>query len=190
MKGMQPVATPAALAAFIAGLDALASRNFPVQEVTTFLQATRFEKELLEPYSFFSEKRYTRNLLHKRPEYEILLLCWMPHQVSPIHGHEGEKCWMRVEAGELHFTDYESREEGGRTLVEARYSAIGTEGFVDGPAVIHRVANETNLPAMSLHLYARPFAQCDVFDKENHLKKKIDLSYDSMHGQLTNTVLF
>lgn len=190
MKGMQPVAMPPALVAFTAGLDELASKNFPAQEVTTFLQVARFEKELLEPYSFFSEKRYTRNLLHRRPEYEILLLCWMPNQASPIHGHEGEKCWMRVEAGELHFTDYESREDGGRSLVEARHSATGGPGFVDGPAVIHRVANETNLPAMSLHLYARPFTQCDVFDRESKSKKKVELSYDSMHGQLTNTVLF
>ena len=184
MKGALSIPKPKFLLDFIVGLDSLAKKNFPVSEVLAYLKASHFQEDLLEPYTFFSEKRYTRNLLHKRPEYEVLLLCWMPNQISPIHGHEGEKCWMRVESGELYFTNYVEKENAsGEVTVEPLDSQVGGQGFVDGPAIIHRVANQTLKPAMSLHLYAKPFAQCDVFDEEKHLKTRIGLGYDSVDGK-------
>ncbi len=184
MKGVVAIQKPKFLQEFIAGLDLLALKNFPVTEVSAYLSETLFEESWLEPYTFFSEKRYTRNLLHKLPEYEILLLCWMPHQVSPIHGHEGEKCWMRVEAGALHFTDFTENKSSGVVVIDPLKTQIGGRGFVDGPAFIHQVANRTEKPAMSLHLYARPFAQCDIFDQEHYIIARADLRYDSIDGKL------
>ena len=177
---------PLFLQAFITGLNALAKHNFPVPKVTAYLNTTPFQEDWLKPYMFFSEKKYTRNLLHKQPDYELLLLCWMPNQISPIHGHEGEKCWMRVEAGELYFTDYIETNGPNDIIVEPRHSQVGGRGFVDGPAFIHQVANRSFQPAMSLHLYARPFAQCDIFDQDKQMKKRVDLKYDSINGKSSN----
>ena len=35
-----------------------------------------------------------------------MLVCWPPHVSAPIHGHEGEKCWARVQTGELKICNY------------------------------------------------------------------------------------
>ena len=185
MKGARVVSMPSALQAFITDLDVLVGKNFPNEEVTQLFKQHPFDQEMLEPYTFLSEQRYTRNLLYKMPEYEVLLLCWSPQQKSPIHGHEGEKCWMRVEAGELYFSNYSLKSVDSEVFVDLDCSEVGGRGFVDGPAVIHRVENLTQAPAISLHLYARPFAQCDIFDKENRVRERVDLQYDSMYGKLT-----
>ncbi|MBM3886415.1 hypothetical protein FJ364_00660 [Candidatus Dependentiae bacterium] len=186
MKGMHEVSMSPVIQSFIKKLDMLATQNFPHDGIDDLFKNHPFDVEFLEPYVFFSDNFYTRNLLHKKPAYELLLLCWMPNQKSPIHGHEGEKCWMRVESGKLHFTDYSVKEIGEGVIVEPRYTIEGECGFVDGPAVIHHVENKANVPAYSLHLYARPFAQCDIFDLENRLKKRAELGYDSMYGKLTS----
>lgn len=186
MKGSCVVALSSQLKKFVSGLDELARAKFPVQDVLEYLKKGLLQPNDLEPYVFFSAQRYTRNLLYRQQEYELLLLCWMPGQASPIHGHEGEKCWMRVEQGSLHFTDYTSRKEGDTVVVEQKYSIEGGRGFVDGPAVIHRVINQGDVPAISLHLYARPFAQCDIFDHEKNITKRVELSYHSVEGKLVN----
>ena len=181
--------TTSALQEFIAALDLLSKANFPVDAVTQFLKTSPLAPKTLKPYIFFSRQRYTRNLLFKCPSYEILLLCWQPGQVSPIHGHEGEKCWMRVEQGELHFINYNVKEINGKSFVEVEHEATGNTGFVDGPAVVHRVENTSLEPALSLHLYARPLSKCDIFDKEHKTKHQIPLRYDSVGGKLLNVPL-
>ena len=52
------------------------------------------------------KKKYTRNLVYRNNDFEILFLCWSPEQIAPVHGHEGEKCWAKVESGKLQFCNY------------------------------------------------------------------------------------
>ena len=63
------------------------------------------EKDL-EKYDHRNETTYTRNLIHREKDFEIMLVCWPPHVSAPIHGHEGEKCWARVQTGELKICNY------------------------------------------------------------------------------------
>lgn len=170
------------LQCFVQGLDLLAKKNFPVEEVLAYLKLNFFSPGLVDRYRFFSDSWYTRNLLYKTPFYELLLLCWQPGQESPIHGHEGEKCWMRIEEGSLLFKNYDVIYKSDHLTVDPVDSVEGHEGFVDGPAVIHSVANISDKPACSLHLYAKPFARCDIFDANEHKKARVDLNYYSVNG--------
>lgn len=183
MKGAEAVPLSAPLKHFIVELDKLAANNFPAEGIIELFKTGAMGSDIFEPYTFFLQGRYTRNLIHKCPMYELILMCWAPHQKSPIHGHEGEKCFLRVQAGELLFTNYAMQEKGAEVILEPLNSAIGRPGFVDGPAIIHRVANESDSPAISLHLYARPFAQCDIFDEKAHTKQRATLGYDSEGGR-------
>ena len=111
----------------------------------------------LDPYIFYSNARYTRNLIHKAQDFELILMCWKPAQYSAIHGHEGQKCWMRVDFGTLEFTNYKNEPNLASALLKKIDTKIGKQGFVDGPAYIHSVRNNSDKEAMSLHLYAKPF---------------------------------
>jgi len=157
-----------------AGLDAGRMRQL--------LASTLVEPTSLDPYVRFEAGRYTRHLVHKSAEVEILVLCWAEGSGSPIHGHEGELCWARVERGTLSFTDY--REVSRQPLHVAPMGPpfVGGRGHVDGPADLHAVENPPALdgPAVSLHVYARPYDECDIYNLEEGTVRRVRLRYDSV----------
>jgi len=158
-------------------LYAFAKKNFPVEEITEFFRTTSIPLSQINPYLFFSPLKYTRHLVHRSADFELLYMCWSEGQKSPVHGHEGEKCWFRVEQGSLQIVNYRLTELN----VPCKMSIdIAQAGFVDGPADIHLVENNTTERAISLHLYARPFDVCDVYDVTNQQVSKKKLTYDSV----------
>jgi predicted metal-dependent enzyme (double-stranded beta helix superfamily) len=101
-----------------------------------------------------SHDHYTRHLLYGDPEgrFSILALVWNCGQKSPIHGHY---CWcgVGVYQGELTETYYREILGGPPMRVGSALRAPGTLSF-DGPSSgIHRIANEGDTPAISLHVY-------------------------------------
>lgn len=183
-KGQYFVEPSIALSEFIEKINKLSYQDFPVDEMMNLLRKNPLSVDLLEPYIFYSDARYTRNLIHKTSDFEVLLLCWQPGQHSPVHGHESEKCFMRVEVGNLQFTNYQEEPSGSKTLVKKLASNIGQVGYVDGPADIHAVANTSKHNALSLHVYARPFENCDIYLLDTNQKARVTLHYHSIHGKL------
>jgi len=118
---------------------------------------------------------------------EILVLCWAEGSRAPIHGHEGELCWARVERGILSFTDYREVSRQPLKVTPVAPAFVGGRGHVDGPADLHAVENPPNFgePAVSLHVYARPYDECDVYDLEEGTVRRVRLSYDSVPAGIT-----
>jgi cysteine dioxygenase len=168
---------------FIDRLNRFAERAFPLQEVQNFLQQCALGREELGPYLFFDSAQYTRNLIHNSQEFELLAICWQPGQEAPVHGHEGERCWSRVEKGKLRFTNYLERSAADSFDLKVLSTSVGTRGHVDGPADIHKVENPFQESAVSLHLYSRPFSACDIYDLENRMKVRKTLGYFSKYGE-------
>jgi len=127
-------------------------------EMGRFLTVSRIEPASLDGFVQFASGRYTRHLVHKDHDVELLVLCWATGAVAPIHGHEGEYCWARVERGQLTFRNY--REISRTPLkLEALGGAVDPPpGHVDGPADIHSVSNPLALgeDAISVHVYPSP----------------------------------
>ncbi len=158
----------------MAGLDADRMRQL--------LASTLVEPASLDAYVRFEPGRYTRHLVHKSAEVEILVLCWAEGSGSPIHGHEGELCWARVERGTLSFTDYREVSRQPLHVTPLGPALVGGRGHVDGPADLHAVENPPDLggPAVSLHVYARPYDECDIYDLEEGTVRRVRLRYDSV----------
>ena len=57
-------------------------------------------------------------------------------------------------------------------------------GFLDGPADIHSVENIQDEPAISLHLYTKPFGECDIYCIDKGTIERVPLVYDSMYTEL------
>ena len=91
---------------FIKSLKSFAKEDFPVKKVSDFILNSNFSKKTLAKYSHFNEKTFARNMIYKNPDFQILLICWSPGQLAPIHGHEGEKCWFKVLSGTLEICNY------------------------------------------------------------------------------------
>jgi predicted metal-dependent enzyme (double-stranded beta helix superfamily) len=170
---------------FVNTLEAMAAQGFDVAEVQSYLEQTRIEPAMLEPYLHYKPERYTRHLVHKTPAFEILVICWNTGQQAPIHGHEGELCWARVELGTLRFTNYRLVSEAPLRLELLSAALDGTAGYLDGPADIHAVENcrAFAAPAASVHVYSHPYAECDVYDLARGERRRVRLAYDTMYGK-------
>ena len=150
---------------FVHGVRARCGGAVDPAEMSRFLAARRIEAASLDEFTRFAPGRYTRHLVHKDENVEILVLCWAMGSMAPIHGHEGEYCWARVERGRLAFASY--REASRMPLrLELLGAVEGGPGYVDGPADIHAVSNPSSLAedAVSVHVYCRPYDECDIYD--------------------------
>lgn len=171
------------LSQFIEQLNQFAAREFPTDETGAFLRTAVLPPEQLEAYLFQEPFQYTRNLIYKTSDFELLVIVWPAHQASPVHGHEGEKCWARVERGCLQFSSYREVPHADGFRLERVGEQLGEVGYLDGPADIHCVANPFKEFAVSLHVYSRPFPECDVYAEEGHSKVRMKLKYYSLGGR-------
>lgn len=103
-----------------------------------------------------STQSYTRHILHADPlgRFTVVGLVWSPQQCSPIHAHY-TWCAYRILAGELTegFYQWDSAQRHAYLMSqftrEPGYSACGHAGL----EFIHRLGNQTNEPAVSIHVY-------------------------------------
>jgi predicted metal-dependent enzyme (double-stranded beta helix superfamily) len=165
-------------------LKSYAARGFHAGAVRDYLAETLIAPEAISPYLHHCEEHYTRNLVHKDEDFEILVICWGSGQRAPIHGHEGELCFARVELGKLRFSNYRTLTEEPVKLELAGRPVDGGVGFLDGPADIHAVDNprEFRENAASLHVYSRPYGECDIYESETGPRRRVKLVYDSIQG--------
>ena len=168
---------------FIDSLKRYSKLDFPVNEVSSFIMGSNISKSNLTKYEHFSKEMYTRNRIYKDESFEILLLCWLPNQMAPIHGHEGEKCWFKVINGSLQICNYSIQSTKPLKLIlNERIEA--PIGYVDGPADIHSIKNCSKKPVSTLHIYTRPFDTCAIYNLKDKRIEKLKMLYHSIDGKL------
>ncbi|HXW16115.1 MAG TPA: cysteine dioxygenase family protein [Terriglobia bacterium] len=187
---------------FIAGLKVLEREPITTTRVSEFVVQMQPSPDALAPYLFWSCERYTRNLLYRDHLFEVLVLCWLPGQRTPIHSHNGQLGWLTVVQGELVCRDYRFlrpwataqmllpyEERAGRSVkVElqnsATYEANGSVSVVDRQRTTHQIENLEKSPhgSVSLHLYSKPIDSCVVFDETTRCCERRQLQYYSANG--------
>jgi cysteine dioxygenase len=175
----------------IAGLRGIVEHEFDIPRVADFTERNPVDPASLQPYLFFEPTHYTRNLIFKCELFELMAICWEVGQVSRIHNHQGQNCWMTVPMGRLAVQNYEVlRIEPERGFCELREA----DRIVMDSAHPSHVAPETpvhavlNLPefaerAVSLHIYSHPYDRCLVYTPEKSSYCEVPLFYDSEYGR-------
>lgn len=178
--------TALAMTDFVRQVRARCDGAIDPAEMGRFLATNRIEAASLDGFVRFAPGRYTRHLVHKDRDVEILVLCWARGSTAPIHGHEGEYCWARVERGRLAFASYREASRTPLRLEPLGATLEAGPGYVDGPADIHAVTNPASLAedAVSLHVYCRPYDECDIYDTEQGAVRRVRLVYDSVPPHL------
>ena len=138
--------------------------------------------ELL-PYTFWSDKHYTRNCIDKTNDFELILLCWEPGQETSVHCHGGEECWVYMIDGELEESHYKY-ENDILEKVNTDKLLSGAKSFMSDEIGYHKLVNNTSNRAISLHLYMDPINTCTVYDENLKRFKPITLAYHSYKGSL------
>ncbi len=75
--------------------------EFVCQPVYNYLSRHPIDVESIQKYLFWSSSFYTRNLIYKDERFEMMAICWEPGQVSRVHNHCDQRCWMTVPIGRL-----------------------------------------------------------------------------------------
>ena len=168
---------------FIKSLKSFVKTDFPVNEVSDLIIKSQFSNKLLDKYSHFSKNTYTRNMIYKDSNFEVLLICWSAGQMAPIHGHEGEKCWFKILSGSLEILNYEI--ESTKPLKLKQLEKINaSSGYLDGPADIHAINNCYKEPVKTLHVYAKPYDSCDIYDLKTNQIHRLKMNYYSIDGKI------
>ena len=177
---------------FVAGL-----RHFPeaafdrIDRIIGFLQNTPVAPDTLTPYLTWDRQHYTRNLIDKTPLYELIAICWEVGQISSVHNHRDQNCWMAVPTGRLLVENYrvlsQQLDQGKSQLETAETLEMNADHpcAVDPMEPVHRVLNprEFNQRAVSLHVYSRPFDTCVVYSPEQGTCGVIKLHYTTEYGK-------
>ena len=131
----------------------------------------------LIPFASWSSEKYMRICLKRNKSCELILICWMPGQSTEIHDHNGQSCWVYSAKGQISETIYHNSDSQGKKAV---LNSINEGGIscMNNSKKLHKLHNDSNELAMSLHLYAQPIDSCNVYDEDLVLKKRMSLKYD------------
>ena len=144
----------------------------------------------IEKYLIWDRQHYTRNLIDKTSLFEVMAICWEVGQVSAIHNHKDQNCWMMVPMGKLLVQNYRVIEQDLNAgtcdleptdLIEMNPACPCA---VDPANPVHKVYNppEFDQRAVSVHVYSRPYDSCVVYSDEQHKCGEIKLHYTSEYG--------
>ncbi len=143
---------------------------------STLDEAPRLDLEVLEqavsgldlpqiafsPLTEFTPCGYTRTLLHSTPDYEALLMCWLPGQHSTIHDHHGSSCVFRVLMGTATETEF-SLDELGRVHPGVQHEYTTGEVIASAASDIHQVSNLSGEDLVTLHVYSPSLSEMRVY---------------------------
>jgi cysteine dioxygenase len=177
---------------FVSELRKFPESSFgPTEPILNFLQHTSVAPDTLAPYLNWDGQHYTRNLIDKTTLYELVAICWEVGQVSSVHNHRDQNCWMAVPIGRLQVENYhvisQKLDEGISQLKTADTIEMNPAHpcAVDPLEPVHRVLNprQFNQRAVSLHVYSRPFDTCVVYSPERGTCGEIKLHYTTEYGK-------
>jgi hypothetical protein len=183
------VAGTITLDAFVASALRISEGDFATEPMTRLLSEARLDDDEILRHLRFDAERYTRHLIHRTDTVEILALAWPKHSATPIHDHAGQRCWMVAHSGVFVVDDYRqvagSRQPGYAVVEPVRTVDNVTIGMPDfrgpGERDIHRVRLASDCDrAISIHIYARPYASCLIFDETAREAREIPMNYDPL----------
>ena len=176
----------------IEGLCGLTDAEFTCDNVYQFLGENPVDVETISRYFFWSQNCYTRNLIYKDAQFELMAICWDKGQVSRVHNHSEQKCWMMVPVGKLrgqNFRVLEQDESRGYCRLEEtdRFDlsdCLAAKVELEEP--VHQILNlpEFDARAVSLHIYSKPYDKCLSYCRQTDTFKEVPLFYTSIDGKL------
>jgi cysteine dioxygenase len=177
---------------WVKGVAAIPERDFTLENVQDYVIRHNVRPETLDKYCYFSRGNYTRNLIFKNTLFECMTVCWEIGQLSRIHNHRDQNCWMSAPIGRLrvqnyHVNDLDASHGTCKIVPTDTYEMDATHpAYVNPAEPVHEVINlaEFNQRAVSIHIYSKPFDTCEVYLRDRGTYSDVPLFYTSEYGKL------
>ncbi len=180
----------------VSGLREIPEMDFSCQGVYDFLSSNPVDVATIDRYFFWSERCYTRNLIYKDERFEMMAICWDKGQVSRVHNHADQLCWMTVPVGKLRGQNFaiESIDESRghcklrETDIFDLSDCLAAKVELEEP--VHQILNlpEFDERAVSIHIYSKPYSSCLSYCRETDTFKEVPLFYTSIDGNLCDGI--
>lgn len=159
-----------------------AFENAEPSEQVSVLKRIDIPTSEFEEFATWEDGGYTRNCIARRDNFEFILLCWDAGAKTPIHGHNGQNCWVYQVSGsasEKRFkqTHYGFELTNHTTLNEGKIT------YMHDRMGYHTLENPSNNPSMTLHVYANPIDRCEVYNEKIGCFEIVEMEYDTIEGQ-------
>jgi cysteine dioxygenase len=135
-----------------------------------------------EAYASWNKECYTRNCIHRTDKYELILLCWKKGDETPIHGHDGQNCWVYQIKGNMTEIRYEKDASGDLFEKHRMQLSPGKLTYMNKTMGYHKLNNDTDGRGMTLHIYVSPITSCEVFNNKKEAFELKNLKYDTVDG--------
>lgn len=176
----------------IDGLCSFRDDEFTCDGVYQYLAENPVDVDSIAPYFHWSKDFYTRNLIHKNDRFELMAICWESGQVSTVHNHSEQMCWMTVPIGRLRGQNFavaemdESRNHCRLVETDTFELSDCLTAKVELEEPIHQILNlsEFGERAVSVHIYSKPFDRCLSYCRETDTFREVPLHYTSIDGKL------
>jgi len=159
---------------------------FGIAELKGLVERLDLSPDLFAGHTNFCQEAYSRNLLFKNACFEAVCLCWQGEQRTSIHNHGRSFGVAVVYQGAMREEIF--RREGDR-VVRVRTDEVVPGVISSAPVgLIHRLGNAGGAGSrmVSLHFYAGPLDEMDVFDEETGTVTRKQMRYLS-DGELPPT---
>ncbi|OJJ50299.1 hypothetical protein ASPZODRAFT_128920 [Penicilliopsis zonata CBS 506.65] len=145
----------------------------------------RYSSDATEWMRYFHNdlsRGYTRNsIANINGRANLLLLVWNPSKGSPVHDHANAHCIMKILSGQLTETVFQAPEagesKGPLQIKQESVRRVNETAYISDDIGLHRMWNNGQEVAVSLHLYTPPNAAdygFHIFDEEtgqaSHIK--------------------
>ena len=180
----------------INGLREIPDADFVCDHVYEYLSTNPVDVDSIARFFHWSDHCYTRNLIYKDARFEMMAICWERGQVSRVHNHSEQRCWMTVPVGRLRGQNFaiaqidESR--GHCRLVETDTFDLSDclAAKVELEEPVHQILNlaEFDDRAVSIHVYSKPYDRCLSYCRDTDTFKEVPLFYTSIDGELCDGV--
>lgn len=148
-------------------------------ELPRTMKSIAIPKEEFLEYASWLPNKYTRNCIKRTDKYEIILICWDKGAQTPIHDHNGQDCWMIQIDGLICETRYEEAKNGELVATNELNLCDGKLVYMHDRMGYHKLTNDLDQRGMTLHVYATPIDQCQVFDTEKNSFELKTMQYDT-----------
>lgn len=184
-----------AVQSIIDGLKGIPEEEFTCDGVYQFLAETPVDVDSITKYFHWNTDFYTRNLIYKDDRFEMMAICWESGQVSRVHNHSEQKCWMTVPVGRLRGQNFAVEEfDESKNYCKLRETdrfdlsdCLAAKVELEEP--IHQILNmpEFEQRAVSLHIYSKPYDRCLSYCRDTDTFKEVSLCYTSIDGKLCSS---
>ena len=128
-----------------------------LEQLNLWISSVEISETEIEPYIGFKEGNYWRHRVCRNDAVEMLVICWRPGQLTPIHDHNGSHGVVRVHQGLMCETIFAYDADKGLCHDTDRECPVGTVTGAEVPD-IHQLGNpaSSGQDLITVHVYAPP----------------------------------